>query len=123
MECRETKPAEGQLRTTKFKWVTNFHPTTKNVQELAANGGRIRWKIENEGFNVQKNGGFELEHAYSQSETAAKIFYFLLQIAHLLFQLIERGSLLKQVVRDGCGESEKPGLSLTGSMAQLPDPH
>ena len=112
MECRETKLAEGQRKTTKFKWVTNFHPTTKNVRELATDGGRMRWKIENEGFNVQKNGGFELEHAFSQSETAAQIFYFLLQIAHTLFQLIERGSLLKQVVRSGCGSAKNLALRL-----------
>ncbi|RLC74380.1 MAG: hypothetical protein DRJ03_17950 [Chloroflexi bacterium] len=33
---------------------------------LANEGGRLRWKIENEGFNVQKNGGYGLEHAYTR---------------------------------------------------------
>jgi hypothetical protein len=28
-------------------------------------GGRCRWKIETEGFKLQKNGGFHLEQAYS----------------------------------------------------------
>ena len=111
-ECSETKPDAGQRKTTKFKWVTNFHLTAKNVRELATNGGRMRWKIENEGFNVQKNGGFELEHAFSQDETAAKIFYLLLQIAHLLFQLIEHGSLLKQVVSAGCGSAKNLAFRL-----------
>ena len=27
-------------------------------------GGRLRWKTENAGFNVQKNGGYNMEHAY-----------------------------------------------------------
>ena len=112
LECSETKPDAGQRKTTKFKWVTNFHLTAKNVRELATTGGRMRWKIENEGFNVQKNGGFALEHAFSQDETAAKIFYFLLQIAHLLFQLIERGSLLKQVVSAGCGSARNLAFRL-----------
>lgn len=112
LECRETKPAEEQLKTNKFKWITNFHLTAKNVVELASDGGRMRWKIENEGFNVQKNGGFALEHAFSQSETAAKIFYFLLQMAHILFQLIERGSLLKQVIKAGCGSAKNLALRL-----------
>jgi len=39
---------------------------------------RLRWKIENEGFNVQKNlGGFNLEHPYSQDPNASKVFYLL----------------------------------------------
>jgi len=60
-------------------------------------GGRDRWKIENEGFNVQKNGGYELEHPYTSNEPAAKIFYFLLQIAHMIIQLIYKGSLLRNM--------------------------
>ena len=97
LECRETQPTPaGSRETTKFLWVTDLTLTKNNVREVADNAGRIRWKIENEGFNVQKNGGFELEPAYSQNVTAAKVFYFLLQIAHLLFQLIARGSLLRQ---------------------------
>jgi hypothetical protein len=106
LECHETKPSAEGRQTTKFKWITNLAVAAKNVRELASDGGRIRWKIENEGFNTQKNDGFALEHAYSQNETATKVFYFLLQIAHLLFQLIERGSLLKQVFEDGCGSAK-----------------
>ena len=55
IECLETKPdQEGQKKTTKFKWVTNCHISCKNVITLSNDGGRMRWKIENEGFNVQK---------------------------------------------------------------------
>jgi hypothetical protein len=37
-------------------------PVTKqNVAEIVA-CGRTRWKIENEGFNVMKNHGYEFEH-------------------------------------------------------------
>jgi hypothetical protein len=82
--------------TTKFKWVTNLNLKSQNVASIANQGGRIRWKIENEGFNVQKNGGFGLEHAYALKPNAAKNFYFLLQIAHILFQLLWRGNLLKK---------------------------
>lgn len=107
LECLETKPnQEGKLQTKKFKWITDIHITSKNVIQLAENGGRIRWKIENEGFNVQKNGGYELEHAYSNNQTAAKIFYFLLQIAHLFAQLIEKGNLLRKVFPNGFGSAK-----------------
>ena len=85
----------GEART-RFVWLTNFQITPDNVATLANRGGRCRWKIENEGFNIQKNGGFNLEHAYSTGERQIKNLYILLQIAHILVQLIERGSLLGQ---------------------------
>ena len=97
IECLETKPdKEGQKKTTKFKWVTNCHVSSKNVTTLSNDGGRMRWKIENEGFNVQKKGGYELEHAYTNNPNSAKVFYLLLQIAHLLAQLLYKGNLLKR---------------------------
>ena len=36
----------------------------QNVAEIVA-CGRTRWKIENEGFNVMKNDGYEFEHNFS----------------------------------------------------------
>jgi hypothetical protein len=89
-ECRETcAPA----KPTRFVWATNLHVAGANVVELSQKGGRCRWKIENEGFNTQKNRGYGLEHAYSQNWNAARNFYFLMQIAHLLSQLLVKGTL------------------------------
>jgi len=79
-----------------FAWITDFSLCAENVAALANRGGRCRWKIENEGFNVQKNGGFNLEHAYSTTDRQIKNFYILMQLAHLILQLMERGSLLSQ---------------------------
>jgi hypothetical protein len=62
---------------------------------VAGQGGRLRSTIENEGFNVQKNSGLNLEHAYSLDWTKAKAYYLLLQVGHLFFQLLEKGSLLR----------------------------
>ncbi len=96
-ECRETKPGKGGEReTTTFRWVTNFNVNPANVATLANQGGRLRWKIENEGFNIQKTGGYELEHAYTHDEQGMKIYYFLLQIACIIQQLIQKGSLLRK---------------------------
>jgi hypothetical protein len=61
LECLEQTDAQPE-KPTKYLWLTNFTPTTRNVDILANQGGCLRWKIENEGFNVQKNGGFNLEH-------------------------------------------------------------
>lgn len=77
-----------------FAWLTNFTVNDQNVAALANRGGRCRWKIENQGFNIQKNGGFNLEHAYSYSNRQIKNYYLLMQIAHLILQLIEHGNLL-----------------------------
>jgi len=64
--------------------------------EIANNGGRLRWKIENEGFNSQKNGGYNLEHVYSET---GKFYYLLLQIAHTINQLMEKGGLIENGVK------------------------
>jgi hypothetical protein len=106
IDCLETAPLNGQPHTTRFRWVSNFTVTPQKVITLANQGGRLRWKIENEGFNVQKNGGYALEHAYTHNPTAAKVFYLLLQIAHLLSQLMARGSLLRQAFPKGVGSAK-----------------
>ena len=113
IECLETKPDKKKNhKTTKFKWVTNCKVSANNVTPLANEAGRIRWKIENEGFNVQKNGGYELEHAYTNNPTSAKIFYFLLQIAHMLAQLLDKGSLLRKAFPAGFGSQKNLAFRL-----------
>ena len=81
-------------KTTPFAWITNLKTTDRTVIDIATKGGRRRWKIENEGFNMQKNGAYNLEHAYSFRLDNLKAFYYLLQIAHIMAQLLEKGSLL-----------------------------
>ena len=87
--------------------------------DLANQGGRIRWIEENEGFNVQKHGGFALEHAFSQNYIAAQIFYFFLQIAHLLFQLMEQGSLLRRAFPKGVGSAKHIAFRLLEAWRNL----
>jgi hypothetical protein len=120
LRCLESKPdAQGQRTTTRFKWITNLTVTPTNVVAVANQGGRLRWKIENEGFNVQKNGGYALEHAYSEDATAGKIFYLLLQIAHLLAQLILHGSLFRQAFPQGVGSAKNIALRLLEAWRNL----
>lgn len=115
LECVETKPS----RTGKHMWLTNFPITVRNVDTLANNGGRMRWKIENEGFNVQKNGGFNLEHPYSQDENAGKVFYYLLQIAYSIFQLMEKGSLFRKAFPKGVGSLKNIAFRLLEAWRNL----
>ena len=48
-------------------------------------------KLENEGFNMQKNGTFDIEHIYSLNYNAMKAHYFFIQFAHTIRQLLEKG--------------------------------
>lgn len=119
LECLETKMLKGKLNTKKYKWIINHKINEKNVIPLAAEGGRLRWKIENEGFNAQKNGGFELEHAYSKNETSGKIFYFILQIAHIIFQLVEKGSLFRKAFPKGVGSLKNIAFRMAEAWRNL----
>jgi hypothetical protein len=121
LECLETNTnSKQETSTTKYKWVTNFDLNPKRAIPLANSGGRLRWKIENEGFNTQKNGGFELEHPYSENENARKIFYLLLQIAHTIFQLIEKGSLFKKAFPKGVGSAKNIAKRLLEAWRNAP---
>jgi hypothetical protein len=90
LECREERGDQA----TRFAWLTNFRVDPNTVTALGNRGGRLRWTIENEGFNIQKNGGFALEHAYGTGPWAIKNFYLLMQLAHMIEQLVQRGNLL-----------------------------
>ena len=120
LQCLESKPnSEEERETTRFKWITNFTVKINQVITLANEGGRIRWKIENEGFNVQKNGGFDLEHAYTHDHVASKVFYLLLQIAHLIAQLIEKGSLFRKAFSAGVGSAKNIAFRLLEAWRNL----
>jgi hypothetical protein len=118
MTCTESKPADHAATTT-YKWLTNFFPTARNVDFLANGAARLRWKIENEGFNVQKQGGFQLEHPYSQHDTTQKIFYYVLQIAYTLFQLLQKGSLFQNAFPHGLGSFKNIATRLLEAWRNL----
>lgn len=88
-ESKEKKP---------FIFITNIKVKKKNVQ-LLANAGRSRWKVENEGFNTQKNIRYYIKHANSHDYNAMKNHYLLTQIADILVQLYENGSKLLKAIK------------------------
>ena len=61
-----------------------------------------------------KNSGLNLEHAYSHTCWAA--YYYLLQIAHLLLQLLEKGSLLRHLARE---QGKRTAVELFGSLKNM----
>jgi hypothetical protein len=109
--CEET--VDGQTQT--YAWMTNKRLSAANVVGVATEAGRVRFKIENQGFNLQKNSGLNLEHAYSLGTDTLKCYYYLLQIAHLFLQMLERGSLLQQLAR----RHGATPLALFGSLKNI----
>lgn len=111
LECTETRDKEEHY----FAWLTGLPVGRKTVEEIAQKGGRDRWKVENEGFNRQKNSGLNLEHVYSTDPEKWKAYYLLLQIAFVLVQLLERGSLLRRLA----SELGKTVAQLFGSLKNI----
>lgn len=90
MEIEESEETSGNSKTLTFQWLTDLTVTFKNAGEFAA-AGRGRWCIENQGFNIQKNIRYDIQHANSLDYNAMKCHYLLTQIADLLLQLYEKG--------------------------------
>jgi hypothetical protein len=111
IHCQETKE-DGEV--TEWSWLTPLRVGRDTVVEVATRGGRQRWREENEGFNTQKNSGLNLEHAYSHKSWAA--YYFLLQIAHMLLQLVEKGSLLRRLAQQ---QGKATAVELFGSLKNM----
>jgi len=99
LECVETTKniKTGEEEQNRFGFITSFKVNSKNCRALSR-FGRLRWKIENEGFNTQKNGGYNLQHKYSRKNlNAIQNYYQCMQIGHLINQLVELSSRFKQL--------------------------
>ena len=120
LECRWTD-AKGEHC---FVWATDIPITAKTCQPLAQDGGRQRWKTENEGFRAQKHAGFEMEHAYAKRPTSAKNFYLLLQAAHVLSQMLECYCRGKKAVKRAFGSLRNLARAFLESFRRdpIPDP-
>ena len=81
------------------RWITNRKPNSDIAHDLAQNG-RLRWKIENEGTNTQKNSGYEMEHAYGLKGNAWKNYYLLLQISQLMNDLVRFSDYIQKATGD-----------------------
>jgi len=80
----------------------------------------MRWKIENEGFNVQKRGGYELEHAYTNHPNSAKIFTSSCRSLNLLAQLLYKATPLKRNFPDGFGSAKNMAFRLLEACEMPP---
>lgn len=94
----EEKTVRGKTVRTEFQWLTSIRITEKNAGKIAC-AGRKRWKIENEGFNRQKNWQGDITHACSWDATAMKNHYLMIQIADMVKQLYEWFFLKKNEIK------------------------
>jgi len=97
IELEETNDAGERVYYN--RWATNVKPDYQNAFDLAQTG-RLRWKIENEGTNTQKNGGYEMGHAYGRNQNAWKNYYLLLQLSQLLNDLVRFGDYIQKSTAD-----------------------
>jgi len=108
LSCTETKAWYSKAKdgsrqlekeeSTRFVWLTSLAPDNDNAHQIAE-GGRMRWKIENEGFNTQKNNGYALGHLFNRTSSAGyKNYYQCLQIAHIINQLIEHSQTVTELL-------------------------
>ena len=95
-----------------FNYITNLNVKNSNIIDIVKLG-RKRWKIENEGFNEQKNGTYNISHLCSRFENAIKIHYLLIQIAHAIRQLFELGSLVYKEVEKITTKKEVSKILIT----------
>ena len=84
----ENTVENGEEVRTEFQWLTSITITKKNAEKMAA-VGRLRWKIENQGFNRQKKWNGDITHACSWNINALKNHYLMQQISDFVRQLYE----------------------------------
>ena len=93
-------------KTLKFSWVTDIHLTKDNVFKVMQ-GGRARWKIENETFNTLKNQGYEFEHNFGHGKkNLSTVLAYTMMLAFLVDQvqlltssIVQKGVLAKKQLK------------------------
>jgi len=80
-------------------WATD-HVLSEELVMAVAESGRSRWKVENEGFNVLKNRGYNFEHNYGHGQQHLSMTLLtLLLLAFLLHTALDLGCSMYQAVR------------------------
>jgi hypothetical protein len=84
---------DGGKVTDRNSFITDLQVTRENVAEVAA-GGRVRWKIDNETFNVLKTKGDNLEHNFGHGKqnlaSVLAILHLLAFACHTVCELDDR---------------------------------
>jgi hypothetical protein len=88
----------GDDKVQHFSWVTDLRVHTRNVFPLMQ-GGRARWKIENETCNTLKNQGDHFEHNDGHgTQNLSVVFATMMMLAFLVDQTQQCCGALLQAV-------------------------
>lgn len=108
-------------KETTFRYVSNLVINDSNIKEVVSLRRR-RWKIENDGFYMQKHRTFDITHLNSKNDNAMKNHYFFIQFAHTIRQLLELGNILTKSLKLKIKEVSANLLkSLTSIISDLND--
>jgi hypothetical protein len=84
-------------------WITSHTLTSETVQDVA-DAGRARWKVENEGFNVLKNQGYEFEHNFGHGhQHLSRVLLTLLFLAFLFHSVLHLTWAVYDAIRKALG--------------------
>jgi hypothetical protein len=99
IKCNEIQTRkQGKQKEYNFVYLTNIEINNDNFDKVIKNG-RLRWTIEKQGFDQQKNGGYNIEHKFCRkSYLGMKNFYQSCQIAHMINQLVIKSTLVDSMV-------------------------
>lgn len=102
--CIESKVAT-------FAYLTNEYISKGNVLKKFMIC-RSRWKIENEGFNFQKNNMLHIGHSFTSIGYGAQNYYLIAQIVHTIIQLAYFGDIAGHVRRATTGDLDSLSQTL-----------
>ncbi len=81
-------------------WITN-HKIRNNHVEKIVKAGRSRWKIENEGNNILKNHGYNLEHNFAHGQNnLSEMLLSLNWLAFLFHSVLDLANSTYKKVRE-----------------------
>lgn len=84
---------------SKWMWITNRKITSDNIEKIII-CAKSRDYIENQGFREQKvTSGLDLEHVYSKDIRAIKVIYTIIQITHLILQILEHSDIMGNFIK------------------------
>jgi hypothetical protein len=85
LECWETLQGKVQY----FSWVTDLRVNKGTVYRLMQ-GGRARWRIENETFNTLKNQGYHFEHNFGHGYQHLSVVFAVLMMLAVLVEQVQQ---------------------------------
>jgi hypothetical protein len=84
-------------------WVTHI-PCDRKTVETIKDGGRARWKVENEAFNTLKNQGYRFDHNFGHGKkNLSVVLAFLMMLAFLVDQIQQLSNPLFQAAWERMG--------------------